>query len=96
MIAAANELKEGEMSEVIETESGFYVLRLDSEFDRTATDEKKDQIIGERQEELYQEVCEKYRKDFKFEIDKKVWKKVKFEDLFTIKQAEVEEETMSE
>lgn len=96
VIAAANELKEGEMSEVIETESGFYVLRLDSEFDRTATDEKKDQIIGERQEELYQEVCEKYRKDFKFEIDKKVWKKVKFEDLFTIKQAEVEEETMSE
>lgn len=96
VLTAANELKEGQMSGVIETESALYILRLDSEFDREATDEKKDEIVGERQEQLYEDVCEKYQKDFKFEVDKKVWATVKFEDLFQVKQAEEETENTTQ
>lgn len=93
VIAAANGLKEGQMSEVIDTGSALYVLRLDSEFDQQATDTKKESIIEERKSELYDEVCQKYLKDFKFDVDKKVWKKVKFEDLFSVKQPETQEDT---
>ena len=59
------------MSGVVETDKGYYVIRLDSEFDQKATDEKKDEIIGQRQQELYQKVCDEYTSDFKFDIDKK-------------------------
>lgn len=93
VLTAANALQEGQMSEVIDTGSALYVLRLDSEFDREATDTKKESIIEERKSDLYDEVCQKYLKDFKFEIDKKVWKKVKFEDLFSMKQEETQEES---
>jgi len=88
VLTAVNELKEGQMSGVVETENALYILRLDSEFDREATDKKKDEIVGERQEQLYEDVCDKYLEDFKFEIDKKVWATVKFEDLFNVKQEE--------
>lgn len=97
VLTEADKLKEGEMSGVIETEDAYYVIRLDSEFDQKATDEKKDEIIGERQEELYQKVCDEYTKDFKFKVDKDVWKTVSFEELFKMKEAEeAQEEEESE
>lgn len=86
VLKAADKLKANEMSGVVETDKGYYVIRLDSEFDQKATDEKKDEIIGQRQEELYQKVCEEYTKDFKFDIDKKVWKQVEFDNLFKAKE----------
>ncbi len=92
VLTEADKLKEGEMSGVIEAEDAYYVIRLDSEFDQKATDEKKDEIIGERQEELYQSVCDEYTEDFKFQVDKDVWKQVSFEELFTIKETEEEAE----
>ena len=67
-------------------DKGYYVIRLDSEFDQKATDEKKDEIIGQRQQELYQKVCDEYTEDFKFDIDKKVWKQVKFDNHFKAKE----------
>lgn len=73
-------------SGVVETDKGYYVIRLDSEFDQKATDEKKDEIIGQRQQELYQKVCDEYTSDFKFDIDKKVWKQVKFDNHFKAKE----------
>lgn len=91
VLTEADKLKEGEMSGVIETEDAYYVIRLDSEFDQKATDEKKDEIIGERQEELYQKVCDEYTEDFKFKVDKDVWKTVSFGELFQIKELEEEE-----
>ncbi len=91
VLTEADKLKEGGMSGVLEGEGAYYVVRLDSEFDQKATDERKDEIIGERQAELYQKVCDEYTKDFKFEVDKDVWKSVKFEELFKIKNMESEE-----
>ena len=85
------EIKAGEFTVeetvcVVETDKGYYVIRLDSEFDQKATDEKKDEIIGQRQQELYQKVCDEYTSDFKFDIDKKVWKQVKFDNHFKAKE----------
>ena len=86
VLKAADKLKANEMSGVVETDKGYYVIRLDSEFDQKATDEKKDEIIGQRQQELYQKVCDEYTSDFKFDIDKKVWKQVKFDNHFKAKE----------
>ena len=64
VLKAADKLKANEMSGVVETDKGYYVIRLDSEFDQKATDEKKDEIIGQRQQELYQKVCDEYTRRF--------------------------------
>lgn len=88
VLKAADKLKEGEISAVVNTDSAYYVLRLDSEYDEEATENKKNEIIEERQNELYQKVCEDYTKDFKFKVDQEVWKKVKFDALFKVQEEE--------
>lgn len=92
VLAEADKLKEGEVSGVIETEDAYYVIRLDSEYDKEATETKKKEIIEERQSDLYEQVCDKYTKDFVFKVDKDVWKSVKFDELFKAKEEESTEE----
>ena len=96
VLTEADKLKEGEMSGVIETDTAYYVVRLDSEFDQEATDERKDEIVEERKAELYEKVCDEFTEDFKFKIDKDVWKSVSFEELFTMKEVESEDSEETE
>ena len=54
LIAAADALEnEGDVTDLIETDSGIYVGRLTSLLDREATDQEKENIISERQNEQY-------------------------------------------
>lgn len=87
VIQAANELSEGDVSSLIEVEGdGYYILRLDSELDREATDNKKDQIVSQRKSDKYNEVLESYQDACEWEINEKELKKVKFDGFYTIKQ----------
>lgn len=88
---AADKLKDGELTGVITGEDAFYVARMDSTFDEEATEKKKEEIVTERKNEHYQEMCDKYKESAKFELNEKEWAKVKFDDLFTIKQEETQE-----
>lgn len=88
VLEEADKLKEGENSGVVEAEDAYYVIRLDSEFDKKATNEKKEEIVEERKSELYKKVCDDFKKDFKFEVDKNVWKSVTFKELFELKAEE--------
>lgn len=77
-------LGEGEVSELIETETQYYVVRLDAVTDEEATEENRQTIISERQSELYTEVVEGYMAEFDWTIDEKAWEQVSFGNLFTI------------
>ena len=88
LVEEADKLKEGEVSGVITGEDAFYVVRMDSTFDKEATEKKKDEIVTKRKNDHYTEVCEKYKEGVKFELNEKEWVKVKFDDLFTMKQLE--------
>ena len=92
VITAANEMKEGDVSGLIEGTDCYYIIRLDSEFDREATDTKKQSIITDRQNEHYMEVTDGYVEEAKFEINEKEWKKVKFDNIFTA-PAKTDEDT---
>ena len=87
VIEAAKKLKEGEISEVITTDDNYYVVRMDSTFDEEATETKKDSIVTTRKNDHYTEVCDGYKKDVKFELNEEEWAKVKFDELFSIKDA---------
>lgn len=81
LIKAADALEEGGVTDVIETDAGCYVAKVTSLLDREATDAKKNTIIQERKEELYNTTCERWRKETDITVHKDVWKKIDFKDL---------------
>ncbi len=99
---AADKLKEGEIAaEPVEATSGYYVVQLTSEFDKEATEEKKEEIISKRESDLYAEVMEGWEPESfeinhevwepeSFEINHEVWDKVAFDVKFTAPEAETE------
>lgn len=93
---AADALSDGEIaSEPVEGENGFYVVQMVSTFDRDATDQKKEEIIKDRKKELYDNKIAEWDTEA-FDINEKVWDKVTFEEIFTLKQEETESETGTE
>ena len=91
LIKAADALKEGEVTDVIETEEGCYVAVLNSLMDKDATQAKKDQIISERQSEHYTEVTDKWLEEADITVNENEWAKISFKDMsVTIKQTEEE------
>ncbi len=91
LIEGADKLKDGEISPVLTGEEAFFVVRMESTFDEEATESKKKEIVEQRQSDHYTEVCDGYKEDVKYEVNEKEWAKVKFDDLFTIKQEESED-----
>ena len=88
VLEAADKLKEGEVSEVIETDSAYYVVRLDSEHDEKATAAKKEELISEKEEAYYDDVLAGWKEESSWEINEDEWAKVTFEDHFAAPQAE--------
>ncbi len=87
VIEAADEMKEGDVSGLIEGTDCYYIIRLDSEFDEEATEKKRESIISTRKSEYYTEVTDGYIDEAKFEINEKEWSKVKFDNVFTVPAA---------
>ena len=93
---AADALSDGEIaSEPVEGENGFYVVQMVSTFDRDAQDQKKEEIIKDRKKELYDNKIAEWDTE-SFDINEKVWDKVTFKEIFTLKQEETESETGTE
>lgn len=92
----ADTLSDGEIAaEPVEGENGFYVVQMVSTFDREATDQKKEEIINDRKQELLNSVLEGWVTD-SFDIDEKVWDTVTFDDIITLKSTEAETEEGTE
>lgn len=86
-VKAADTLKEGEVTDVIEGTTGYYVGKVTSLFDKEATEEKKANIVSERQNTKYQEILDGFMKESKIKVNKDEWKKVSFQKLkVTMKQ----------
>ena len=91
---AAEKLEENGFAKVIETDSAFYVIQLESKFDEEATTAKKESIVEERKSETVTETIEKWKKDAKIKVNDKVWDKVNMRDIqVTEKKEETEEST---
>ena len=95
LIAAADALEaEGDVTDVIETDSGLYVARLTSLLDRDATDQEKQNIVEQRRQDQYDSLLEDWREAADITVNEKVWAKVDFEDQgVTIITSETEDGT---
>lgn len=88
VIAAADSMTEGEISDAIQGTDCYYIIRLDSENDETAAESARQEIIQERQDNKYTEVTDGYREESDFELNEEQWEKVTFSTLFTVTQEE--------
>ena len=93
VIAAVDELSEGELTGLIESEDRYYIARLDSEFDEEATETRKEEIIEERQEELYEEVTQGYLDEATIKVNKRQWAKIELDNAFLDLSTEDDEDT---
>lgn len=84
VLQATEKLKEGEFAKrLIETDSYFYVLRMDSLFDQDATDKKRASIISGREDELYESTVNGYKEAAEWVVDEKVWEPVNFDTIYS-------------
>ena len=92
LVVAADSLKEGEITPVVEDTSGYYVAKLTSLLDRDATDAKKESIVSDRKEEQYSNLCEEWKEEADVKVHNNVWKKINFvKQGVTIKSTDEEE-----
>lgn len=90
VLEAADKLKEGEVSGVVETDSACYVVRLDSEYDEEATANKKAELQKQKQEDYYDDIVSGWKDDAKWTLNTSEWEKVNFDDHFTKKADDTE------
>lgn len=76
-------LDEGEVSDVIDTDNAYYVVRLDAKTDEAATESNRQSIIAERQDAFYEEVLAGWQENHTWEVNDSVWETVTFDRLFT-------------
>ena len=59
---AAKTLQDGQVyGEVVEGENAYFVVRMDSVLDREATDQEKESIVSERQQEAYNDLLDQWK-----------------------------------
>ena len=91
IIKAAESLKEGEVSAVIEVQdAGYYVIKLEKDHDTEASDNKRSSL----QTEAFNTLMDSWKEAIEWTVDDKVWDKVQFTTLF--KAPEKEEESTKE
>ena len=79
VIDEVNALEDGQWcDDVFETDSYYYVVKMVSKFDREATDQKKEQIIRERENEAVNEFFEQWESEAEVETTD-AWDKIEVE-----------------
>lgn len=81
VIKVLRTLDDGEVApDVIETDTAYYVVKLNQKNDEEATETKKDSIISTREQNLYTETTDKWMEDADIKEEKKVLKTLKVTD----------------
>ncbi len=83
VIKAAASLSEGQMSDVIEAEDGFYVIRLDQKYDKEATETKKESLKSEKISDYCDEIIDGWKDGITWTVNEKNWAKVEFAERFS-------------
>ena len=83
VLTALQGLDEGEVSDVIDTDTDYYVVRLDEKTDADATETTRQNIISQRQSDLYDETLKGWEDEHDWTVKDSVWAKVTFDNLFT-------------
>ena len=88
---AADGLKDGEVaSEVVETDSGYYVIKMQSTFDESATEQKKEEIVSQRKSDRFDELYDAWEAEADYTEDSELLGKLDFTDTYQLATEETE------
>ncbi|MDY3917801.1 MAG: hypothetical protein SOZ59_02220 [Candidatus Limivivens sp.] len=89
--------EDGQVAEnLIEAETGYYVLQMMTTFDEEATESQKETIISERKSDLYTEVTDGWKESTEIKTEDKLLEKMDFTDTWQLKETETESEAETE
>lgn len=77
---AAFALENDQISDIIETEEGFYLIKCVNNFDRDATEVNKTAMVEKRRDEIFGKVYEELIANTPSEFNNKLWEGVHFGD----------------
>ncbi len=66
-------LQDGEFASVIETDDYYYIVKCISAFDEDATNARKEEIISERQEALFEETFAEWKEQAEVILNQELW-----------------------
>lgn len=85
---ALKDMKEGEFTDLIEVDGGYYIVRLDSNMDPEATEAKRQQIIESNKNLLFSQTMAELKEAHSFEKIDEALAKMTFHQIITLKEAE--------
>lgn len=77
---AAFALKQGEISPIVENDTGYFIFYCVSELNEDATNAAKEEIIMARQEKLFHESYNNWESAAKITINEKLWNQISLAD----------------
>lgn len=86
--AAADTLSDGEFSQVIETENGYYVVYMESTYDEEATQSEVQSILSQREQEAYSAWLDPLKEAANISVNEDVVGTLTFERIFNVPAAE--------
>lgn len=75
---AAFNLGTGEISDIVETEEGYHIIKCISTFDREETDSNKIKIVEQRREEVFSQEYDAFVETLTRKLNEELWESISF------------------
>lgn len=86
MITALEALKEGEVSDIIETDTELYLLQVTADLDEEATASRKETLILTAESEYFNGLMETWMEESPITVNEEVWEQVVFDRSYELAQ----------